>query len=94
MKQYIVEFVGSIVIVTAILVTNANPYVMGITYLATYLVSDDISTGHFNPIGAMAVYLAGRSSTYETCMNLLAQMAGMLAAIIAFLPITAFIRDM
>jgi len=94
MKQYLIEFLGSLCIVTAILVTSANPYIMAFTYFGAYLVAEDLTTGYFNPVGAIAFYLAGRSSFYELYMNLTAQVAGMLAAIIAFLPLTAFIRDM
>jgi hypothetical protein len=92
--QYLVEFVGTLVIVYALLLTDTNPAIMAIVYFAVYTVAGEIATGTFNPLGAMGYYMIGRMSLQEMALNIATQIFAMQAAVISFLPITAFIGDM
>ena len=91
--QYLVEFMGTLVIVYALLLTDTNPAIMGITYFAVYTVAGELSSGTFNPLGVVGYYMIGRMSLREMCLNLSAQIFAMIAAVLSFLPIKAFIGD-
>ena len=92
--QYLVEFMGTLVIVYALLLTDTNPAIMGLTYFAVYTVAGELSSGTFHPLGAVGYYMIGRMSLREMCLNLSVQIFAMIAAVLSFLPIKAFIGDM
>ena len=92
--QYLVEFVGTLIIVYAFLLTDTNPAIMAIVYFAVFTVSGEMATGTFNPLGALGYYMIGRMSLQETALNIAAQIFAMQAAVISFLPIKAFIGDL
>lgn len=91
--QYLVEFMGTLVVVYALLLTDTNPAIMGITYFAVYTVAGELSSGTFNPLGVVGYYMIGRMSLREMSLNLSAQIFAMIAAVLSFLPIKAFIGD-
>jgi glycerol uptake facilitator-like aquaporin len=90
---YLVEFMGTLVVVYALLLTDTNPAIMGMTYFAVFTVAGELSTGTFNPLGAVGYYMIGRMSLREMCLNLSAQIFAMIAAVLSFLPVKAFIGD-
>ena len=92
--QYLVEFVGTLIIVYALLLTDTNPAIMAIVYFAVFTVAGEMATGTFNPLGALGYYMIGRMSLQEMALNVAAQIFAMEAAVISFLPIKAFIGDM
>ena len=91
--QYLVEFMGTLVIVYALLFTDTNPAIMGIVYFAVYTIAGETATGTFNPLGALAYYMIGRVPLREMAMNIGVQIFAMEAAVISFLPVKAFIGD-
>jgi glycerol uptake facilitator-like aquaporin len=92
--QYLVEFMGTLVVVYALLLTDTNPAIMAITYFAVFTVAGELSTGTFSPLGTLGYYMIGRMSLREMCLNLSAQIFAMIAAVLSFLPVKAFIGDM
>ena len=94
MLQYEVEFMGTLVVVYALLLTDTNPAIMAIVYFAVFTVAGELATGTFNPLGALGYYMIGRMSLQEMALNISAQIFAMEAAVISFLPIKAFIGDM
>jgi glycerol uptake facilitator-like aquaporin len=94
MLQYVVEFMGTLVVVYALILTDTNPAIMGLVYFAVYTVAGELATGTFNPLGALAYYMIGRMPLQELGFNIAAQMFAMQAAVISFLPIKVFIGDL
>lgn len=94
MLQYAVEFMGTLVVVYALLLTDTNPAIMAIVYFAVFTVAGELATGTFNPLGALGYYMIGRMSLQEMALNIAAQIFAMEAAVISFLPIKAFIGDL
>jgi hypothetical protein len=92
--QYLVEFVGTLIIVYTLLLTDTNPAIMAIVYFAVFTVAGEMATGTFSPLGAVGYYMIGRMILREMCLNLSAQIFAMIAAVLSFLPIKAFIGDM
>ena len=94
MLQYAVEFMGTLVVVYAFLLTDTNPAIMAIVYFAVFTVAGELATGTFNPLGALGYYMIGRMSLQDLGLNIAAQIFAMEAAVISFLPIKAFIGDL
>lgn len=94
MRQYIVEYMGTLVVLTAKLVSDADPLVMGIVFFAVFNITRGISTGYFTPFIPVTGYLLGRMTIEESLYNILAQVLAGVSAVILFKPITVFMRDM
>ena len=92
MYKYFIEAIGVCVIVTAKILTEANPVVMGIVYFITLWMTQGITTGFLTPFGPIAYYLLGRMSTQDAIYNLVAQVIGALSAVLLFKPISTFIE--
>lgn len=91
MNKYLIEYLGVLVIVTAKLITEADPMVMGIIYFSVFTMAGKITSGYFTPFGPLAMFILGRGSTQDMLYNLGAQLAGALSAISIFKPIKAYI---
>lgn len=89
--KYFIEYLGSLVIATANLLTESDPIIIGLIYFAVLTMTKDISTGFSNPVVPIAAYTFGRMTMEEMGYNLLAQIAGGVSAIIAFKPIKIYI---
>jgi hypothetical protein len=90
-KKYIIEFLGTLVILIAKLTTEAQPAVMGVVYFSVYWMSRDITTGFFSPFGPMAAYMLNRGTMEDITYNLIAQFLGATGAILLLKPIKTYI---
>jgi hypothetical protein len=93
MKQYIVEYMGTLVVLTAKLISDADPVVMGLVFFAVFTITKGISTGYFTPFIPVTSYLLGRMSFEESMYNVLAQIFAGISAVILFKPITTYIMQ-
>lgn len=91
MNKYFIEYLGVVVIVTAKLLTEANPIVMAIVYFSVFTIARNITSGFFTPFGPLAMYMLGRGASDDMLKNLAAQIAGALSAILMFKPLKAYI---
>lgn len=92
MYKYIVEAVGVCVIVTAKLLTEANPVVMAVIYFAAFTLTKGITTGFLTPFGPLTAYILGRGDTQDMIYNLIAQITGAVSAALLFKPISSFLH--
>lgn len=92
MKKYFIEYLGVLVIVTAKLITEADPVVMAIIYFSVFTMAGKITSGYFTPFGPLAAYMLGRGTIQDMLYNLGAQLAGALSAILMFKPIKAYME--
>jgi hypothetical protein len=92
MNKYFIEYLGVLVIVTAKLITEADPIVMAIVYFSVFTIAGKITSGFFTPFGPLAAYILGRGTTIDMLYNLGAQVAGALSAIMLFKPLKAYIE--
>ncbi len=92
MYKYLIEAIGVAVIVTAKLLTEANPVVMGLVYFATLWMTQGITTGFLTPFGPIAYYMLGRMTTQDAMYNLIAQIIGALSAVLLFRPIQTLVE--
>ena len=92
MYKYFIEYLGILVIVTAKLLTEADPAVMGVIYFATLMMTKGISTGFLTPFGPLATYILGRGDAQDTMYNLIAQFSGAVSATLLFKPINSLLE--
>jgi hypothetical protein len=90
MNKYFIEYLGVLVIVTAKLITEADPMVMAVIYFSVFTMAGKITSGFFTPFGPLAAYLLGRGNVQDMLYNLGSQLAGALSAILLFKPIKAY----
>jgi len=91
-RKYIIEFAGTMVIMTAKLLTEAHPVVMGLVYFSVYWMTRGISTGFFSPFGPYAAFVLGRGTYHDIAYNFGAQFLGATAAITLYKPLKAYIE--
>jgi Flp pilus assembly pilin Flp len=90
MNKYLVEYTGVLVLITAKLITEADPVTMGIIYFGLFTIAGKITSGYFTPFGPLAMYMLGRGNISDIFKNLGAQLAGAVSAILLFKPIKAY----
>lgn len=92
MNKYFIEYLGVLVIITAKLITEADPIVMAIIYFSVFTMAGKITSGFFTPFGPLAAYILGRGTVQDMLYNLGSQLAGALSAIMLFKPLKAYIE--
>lgn len=85
--KYFIEFLGVLVSVYAHFFTQANPYVMGISYFAIYMIGSSIGADQFSPLITTTSYFLGRTTTEEALYALASQFLAVAAIIITFQPL-------
>ena len=92
MYKYFIEYLGVLVIVTAKLLTEADPVVMGIIYFSLFTMVKGISTGFLTPFGPLTAYILGRGDKQDMIYNLIAQISAAVSAALLFKPIKSFLE--
>ena len=92
MNKYLVEYMGVLVLITAKLITEADPIVMGVIYFSLFTLAGKITSGFFTPFGPLAAYMLGRGNVQDMMYNFVAQVSGAVSAILLFKPIKAYIE--
>jgi glycerol uptake facilitator-like aquaporin len=90
--KYFMEFMGVLVLVYTLLLTDGNPVIMGLAYFGIYTLAKQTS-GHFTPIGALAYYMAGRTNLKDLLMNISVQLFAFNCGVIFFRPLKALMQD-
>lgn len=92
MYKYFIELMGTVTVLYAKLLTEANPTVMAVVYFSILTISHNITSGYFNPLSAFAGYAIGRVPFEEMVYNILTQVVAMFLVIISFTPIATFMK--
>lgn len=93
MYKYFIELMGTVTVLYAKLLTEANPTVMAVVYFSILTISHNITSGYFNPLSAFAGYAIGRVPFEEMVYNILTQVVAMFLVIVSFMPITTFMKQ-
>jgi len=80
MNKYLVEFVGTLLLLYVILVTG-NAFAIGAALAIEIIVGSKTSGGHFNPAVTITMAAAGKKSLNEVLPYILSQIAGGLVAL-------------
>ena len=79
MKKYVVEFLGTVLLVFVVLKTG-NYLVIGAALAVAVLLGGAISGGAFNPAVAIALFANGKVSSSEIIPYIVAEVLGALVA--------------
>jgi glycerol uptake facilitator-like aquaporin len=80
LNKYVVEFVGTLLLVFVIARTG-NSLAIGATLALIHMVGVSVSGGMFNPAVTLAMSIAGRVPRNEFLLHVLAQCAGGVTAL-------------
>jgi hypothetical protein len=94
MYKYFIELLGVVVLTYATLLTDGNPFVMGITYFSVYMIGEEAEKVYFNPFFVIANLVLGRTTLGEAWGHILAQALGVLFTLVTFIPTKTFIDAM
>jgi glycerol uptake facilitator-like aquaporin len=78
MQQYLIEFLGTLFLVTVIFVTG-NYLAIGAALAIAVLLGGAVSGGAFNPAVAVSLYTAGKISLNDAVMYSLVEILGAIA---------------
>jgi glycerol uptake facilitator-like aquaporin len=79
MKNWVLELLGTMILVVAYLWTHANPYIVGLTYTAILLIAPH---GSYSPLITAAQWSLGRMESTQAVQLVLAQIAGASLAVV------------
>jgi len=88
MYRYFIEFLGTLVVLYTLLLTDRNPTVMGLVYFAVYTMSKE----NHNPLASIASWAVGRKPLRETLIDIGVQVLAMFFIIVTFLPVKTFME--
>lgn len=93
MKHYIAEYMGTLVVTTAFLMTHGDPIAMGGVYFAVYWMTQQYANIFFTPFGPLVYYAMGRLLLKDALSILSVELLGALSATLLFAPAVTFIKD-
>lgn len=91
--KYFIEFLGALVLVFAHFFTHANPYAMGMTTFAVYMIGHSADATNFSPLTTTVSYFLGRLTTTQTIYAIAAQFVAVALIIVTFKPLKTFIEN-
>ena len=83
MKEYFMEFIGTLFLVMAIALTG-NPLAIGMMLMAMVYIGGHISGAHYNPAVTLAVWIRGKLKSSKIFGYVISQVLGALAAAYIF----------
>ena len=78
------EFLGTFLLVLAIIASGGNPWVAGATLALVILLVGSMSGAYINPAVSLAMYLKGALSSQELASYVVVQMLGGAASLYAY----------
>lgn len=91
--KYFIEFLGALVLAFAHFFTHANPYAMGISTFAVYMIGQSADATNFSPLTTIISYLLGRMPSTEVIYAITAQFVAALLVFVTFKPLKTFIEN-
>lgn len=80
LQRYLVEFIGSIILMFIILATG-NWLAIGGCLAILVLIGGDVSGGAYNPAVALALYYANKLSKFDVIPYIIAECLGMIVGV-------------
>ena len=79
--KYVVEFLGTLFFISAILLSKGNAFVIGAALAVAILLGGKVSGGHFNPAVSLTMYMKNNIAMNQLLMYIVAQALGGLASL-------------
>ena len=84
MDNYLLEYLGTLLICSTLFLTNANPILVGLSYTAALQIGER-AEGLFNPLALLVKFFMKRISFYEFGKLLGIQVAAALSVIVIYM---------
>jgi len=84
--NYLLEYMGTLLICATILYTNANPIMVGLSHTSALYIGH-MSGGHFSPLSVFIQYSIGRLTLNESLKYLAVQLAAALSLAVTYIDI-------
>jgi hypothetical protein len=88
--KYFIEFLGALVLAFAHFFTHANPYAMGVSTFAVYMIGQSADATSFSPLTTIISYFLGRTSVMETLYAIISQFVAATLVLVTFQPLKVF----
>ena len=92
-NKYLIEYMGTLVVITSLVISEADPIVMGIIYFSVFWMTSGLTNGYFNPLGPLVILLLKRGEVQDMIYNLLSQIAAAVSVYVLIQPVTVFINQ-
>ena len=79
--KYVVEFLGTLFFISAILLSKGNAFVIGAALAVAILLGGKVSGGHFNPAVSLTMYMKKNIAMNQLLMYIVAQALGCIASL-------------
>ena len=89
MYKYFIEFLGTLVVLYALLLTDRNPTAMAAIYFAVYSIGKE----NHNPLASIASWAVGRLPMNTMLTDIGVQLLAMVFIIVTFLPVKTFMEN-
>ena len=80
----LLEFLGTLLICTTIIVTHANPILVGLAHTTALYIGKDVPS-HFSPLVVLLQYSRGRMTLHDSIVHLLVQCSAVLALAVTYI---------
>jgi len=86
LNNYLIEYIGTLLICTTILLTNANPILVGLAYTSALYIGEGLTRGHFSPLTLLIQFMLKRITWSDSLKLLAAQCAAALSVTVLYVP--------
>jgi hypothetical protein len=94
LNNYLIEYIGTLLICTTILLTNANPILVGLAYTSALYIGEGLSRGHFSPLTLFIHYILKHITLSDALKLLAVQLSAALSVTVLYVPFgQGFIRS-
>jgi hypothetical protein len=83
-RGLLLEYVGSLLIMSSLVLTHANPVIVGLAYMSALFIADGNSDGFFTPLGILFQYILGRISMLSSLKLVAMQVLATLSAVLLY----------
>jgi hypothetical protein len=85
MNEYLIEYLGSLIICYALVFTHENPWIVGISHASVLFISQNTKfRGYFVPISVILEYLLNRIDIVELGIRISIQILAALSIILIY----------
>jgi len=86
LNHYLIEYIGTLLICTTIVLTNANPILTGLAYTSALFIGQGITVGQFSPLTAIIQHILKRINHTELLKLIAVQVAAALSVTVLYVP--------
>jgi glycerol uptake facilitator-like aquaporin len=87
MYEYLLEYIGTLLVCAAVLFTNENPILVGLAHTSATYIGGDRVKGAFNPVTVISRFVMKRLTLKESLKLIAVQVAAGLSIAVLYIPV-------